>query len=233
MSSNPATAGETGSEPNHARRFTAIWLLATAICLPIAIFVIGPIMPPGNGSEQAAGEVTDNTVLLAMATPVLLLVTLYLIYAVIVFRQPKGGVLEGPAIRGDAKIQTAWIVITSLLVLSLAAGYPANGTIGYTLETRSGDSTNYANVYVGVACSSNVLDNPTIVEASPLPITATAASARTVTSGSITPNSGGFPACSASQRVWINLRVDTNVASHVMTQPFDLVSALFSVQGSI
>src|ERR1035437_600293 len=115
----------------------------------------------------------------------------------------------------------------------LPPGYPANGTIGYTLETRSGDSTNYANVYVGVACSSNVLDNPTIVEASPLPITATAASARTVTSGSITPNSGGFPACSASQRVWINLRVDTNVASHVMTQPFDLVSALFSVQGSI
>ena len=133
-------------------------------------------------------------------------------------------VLEWPASQSTSY---AWFSFV------LPAGYPANGTIGYTLETRSGDSTNYANVYVGVACSSNVLDNPTIVEASPLPITATAASARTVTSGSITPNSGGLPACSASQRVWINLRVDTNVASHVMTQPFDLVSALFSVQGSI
>ena len=46
---------------------------------------------------------TDNTVLLAMATPVLLLVVLYLIYAVIVFRQPKGGVLEGPAVRGNVR----------------------------------------------------------------------------------------------------------------------------------
>ena len=48
-----------------------------------------------------------------MATPVLLLVVIYLIYAVIVFRQPKGGVLEGPAMRGDARLQTTWIVVTS------------------------------------------------------------------------------------------------------------------------
>jgi cytochrome c oxidase subunit 2 len=47
-------------------------------------------------------------------------VVIYLIYAIIVFRQPKGGVLEGPAVRGHARIQTAWIVITSALVLSLA-----------------------------------------------------------------------------------------------------------------
>jgi heme/copper-type cytochrome/quinol oxidase subunit 2 len=137
MSSNPATAGELGSEPNHARRFTAIWLVATAICLPLAIFVIGPIMPPGNGSEQAAGKVTDNTVLLAMATPVLLLVTVYLLYAVIVFRQPKGGVLEGPAVRGDVKIQTAWIVVTSLLVLSLA-GY---GTVRLLADNGAGSGS--------------------------------------------------------------------------------------------
>jgi cytochrome c oxidase subunit 2 len=138
MSSNPAAAGgEVRPEPNHARRFVTIWVVATLICLPIAIFVIGPIMPPGNGSEQASGKVTDNTVLLAMATPVLLLVTLYLIYAVIVFRQPKGGVLEGPAIRGDAKIQTAWIVITSLLVLSLA-GY---GTVRLLADNGAGSGS--------------------------------------------------------------------------------------------
>jgi cytochrome c oxidase subunit 2 len=108
-------------EPNHARRFTAIWLLATIVAMPLVILVLGPILPPGNGSEQASGHVTDNTVLLAMATPVLLLVVVYLLYAVIVFRQPEGGMLEGPAVRGDARIQTTWIVITSLLVLSLAA----------------------------------------------------------------------------------------------------------------
>jgi cytochrome c oxidase subunit 2 len=122
MSSSPAVApGGAPEEPNHARRFTTLWLVASLIATPLVIFVLGPSLPPGNGSEQASGHVTDNTVLLAMATPVLLLVVIYLIYAIISFRQPAGGVLEGPAVRGDAKLQTAWIIITSLLVLSLAA----------------------------------------------------------------------------------------------------------------
>jgi cytochrome c oxidase subunit 2 len=109
------------AEPNHARRFGLIWLVASLIATPLAIFVIGPIMPPGNGSEQASGHVTDNTVLIGMATPVLLLVVLYLLYAIVCFRQPRGAALEGPAIHGDVRIQTTWIVVTSLLVLSLAA----------------------------------------------------------------------------------------------------------------
>src|ERR1700733_8261004 len=108
------------SEPNHARRFGIVWVTASLVAVPLVIFLLGPSLPPGNASEQASGHVTDNTVLLGMATPVLLLVVIYLIYAVISFRQPQGGVLEGPAVRGDAKLQTAWIVITSLLVLSLA-----------------------------------------------------------------------------------------------------------------
>jgi cytochrome c oxidase subunit II len=108
------------SEPNHARRFGTIWIVSSLIATPLVIVLLGPILPPGKASEQAAGQVTDNTVLLAMATPVLLMVVIYLIYAVIYFRQPDGGVLEGPAIRGDMRLQTTWIVITSLLVLSLA-----------------------------------------------------------------------------------------------------------------
>ncbi len=107
-------------EPNHARRFGAIWLTASILATPLVILLLGPILPPGNGSEQASGHVTDNTVLLAMATPVLLMVVIYLIYAVIYFRQPKGGVLEGPAIRGDAVVQTTWLIVTTALVLSLA-----------------------------------------------------------------------------------------------------------------
>lgn len=108
------------SEPNHARRFGLIWVIASLIATPLVIVLLGPSLPPGQGSEQASGQVTDNTVLLAMATPVLLLVVLYLIYAVIYFRQPAGAVLEGPAIRGDARVQTTWIIVTSVLVLSLA-----------------------------------------------------------------------------------------------------------------
>jgi len=124
---HPATPGA-----NHARRFTTIWLIASLIATPLVIFLLGPELPPGKASAEAAGQVTDNTVLLAMATPVLLLVLIYLAYAVIVFRQPKGGMLEGPAVRGNARLQTAWIVITSTLVLSLAV----YGTV--RLETGNG-----------------------------------------------------------------------------------------------
>ncbi len=108
------------SEPNHFRRFLTLWLVATAVVTPLAVLLLAPIMPPGSNSEQASGQATDNTVLLGMATPVLLLVVLYLVYSSIYFRQPKGAVLEGPAIRGDARLQTTWLVVTTLLVLSLA-----------------------------------------------------------------------------------------------------------------
>ena len=109
------------SEPNHALRFGLIWIVSSLIATPLVVLLIGPIMPPGNGSEQASGHVTDNTVLIGMATPVLLLVVTYLIYAIVNFRQAKGAVLEGPAIHGNARVQTTWIVITSTLVLALAA----------------------------------------------------------------------------------------------------------------
>ncbi len=123
------------NEVNHARRFTILWVVATVIAMPIVIWVIGPLLGPGNGSDQASGQGTDATVLAATATPVLLLVSLYLLYSVVFFRQPRGGVLEGPAIRGDARIQTAWIVITSLIVLGVAV----YGTV--VLENSNGSGS--------------------------------------------------------------------------------------------
>jgi cytochrome c oxidase subunit 2 len=125
------------SEPNHARRFGAIWVVASLIATPLVIVLLGPILPPGKATEQASGQVTDNTVLLAMATPVLLLVVLYLIYAVVYFRQPKGAVLEGPAIRGNARVQTTWIVITSVMVLSLAV----YGTVRLLADNGAGSGS--------------------------------------------------------------------------------------------
>jgi cytochrome c oxidase subunit 2 len=136
MSSEAPTAGPP--EPDHLRRFGAIWLVATVIALPLVIFLLGPLLPPGNGSDAASGQVTDNTVLLAMATPVLLLVVIYLIYAVVNFRQPKGGVLEGSALRGDAQLQTSWILITSALVLALAVYGTVRLETGYGAGSGSG-----------------------------------------------------------------------------------------------
>jgi cytochrome c oxidase subunit 2 len=121
MSSNPAAApGGTAPEPKHTVRFAAVWLVGTVIALPLVIWVIGPLLGPGNGSEQSIGQGTDYTVLAALATPVLTLVLLYLVYAVVFFRQPKGGALEGPAVRGHARVQSTWIVVTSLMVLAVA-----------------------------------------------------------------------------------------------------------------
>src|ERR1700722_9747026 len=125
MSSNPAAASGgpadgNASEPNHTLRFGILWVVGTLIALPLAIWVIGPLIGPGSGSEQALGQSTDDTVLAALATPVLTLVVFYLIYASIFFRQERGGVLEGPAVRGHARVQTVWIVVTSLMVLAVA-----------------------------------------------------------------------------------------------------------------
>ncbi len=108
------------NEPNHTARFATLWVVVTVIALPLVIWVIGPLIGPGSGSDQSSAVGTDFTVLAATATPVLTLVLFYLAYAVIFFRQPKGGVLEGPAVRGNARVQGVWIVVTSLMVLGVA-----------------------------------------------------------------------------------------------------------------
>jgi cytochrome c oxidase subunit 2 len=139
MSSEEAVAPREGaSEPNHAFRFTVLWVLGTLIALPIVIWVIGPLLGPGNGSEQSIAQGTDDTVLAAIATPVFTLVVLYLVYASIFFRQPHGGVLEGPAIRGHARVQSTWIVITSVMVLAVAVFGTVRLESGYGAGSGSG-----------------------------------------------------------------------------------------------
>jgi cytochrome c oxidase subunit 2 len=120
---------------NHWRNVVLLWLIATVIMTPIVIFVIGPGLPPGNGSVEASGQVTDNTVLLAMATPVALMVVVYLAYAIFAFRERTPEVIvDGPAIRGHAGVQFWWLVITTTLVLFLA-GY---GTVRLLADGSGG-----------------------------------------------------------------------------------------------
>jgi cytochrome c oxidase subunit 2 len=67
--------------------------------------------------------VVDNTVLYGLSTPVALGVLVYFAYALIVFREREPtAVLDGPPVRGDARVQTWWLVATTALVLFLA-GY--------------------------------------------------------------------------------------------------------------
>jgi cytochrome c oxidase subunit 2 len=110
-------------QTNHFRRFALIWAVATAILTPIVIFVLAPGMPPGNGTVESAGQVSDNTVLLALSTPVALAVLIFVGYCVWAFREPNpnGPVLDGPPITGNSSVQMWWLIVTTTLVLFLAA----------------------------------------------------------------------------------------------------------------
>ena len=110
------------NEPNHIRRIAVLTIVASLIATPLVIWVLGPHLPPGNSSDQAAGQVTDNTVLTAVMTPLICLILVYFGYALVVFRRRGSGIEEGVAIRGDARTQTLWIAATSAIVLFLA-GY--------------------------------------------------------------------------------------------------------------
>jgi len=105
----------------HFRNVAVLWIVSCLIVTPIIVFVIGPGLPPGNGSVQASGQVADNTVLLALATPVALAVLVYMAYALWAFRERTPEVVvDGPPIRGNSSVQFWWLVVTTTLVLFLA-----------------------------------------------------------------------------------------------------------------
>lgn len=110
-------------EPNHFRRIVLWWLVVSIIGTALVVFVVGPGLPPGNASVESSGQVADNTVLLAISVPVAAAVLVYLVYALIVFREREPeAVLDGPPIRGNSSIQLWWLVSTTVIVLFLA-GY--------------------------------------------------------------------------------------------------------------
>jgi cytochrome c oxidase subunit II len=108
---------------HHFRRLVLLWLVASVVLTPIVVFVLAPGLPPGNATVEAAGQVTDNTVLLGLSTPVALAVLVYFGYALVAFRDrdPGGAVLDGPPVRGNASVQLWWLVSTTVIVLFLAA----------------------------------------------------------------------------------------------------------------
>ena len=121
MSAVP-NAGPVDDNVNHFRRVGLIWLVATVILTPLVIWVAGPGLPPGNGSVEAHGQVVDNTVLLAISTPLALIVLVTFIYCLVAFRERSPETyVDGPPIRGNSGIQGAWLVVTTVTVLFLAA----------------------------------------------------------------------------------------------------------------
>ena len=75
------------SEVNHWRRVVLWWLGTSIVATLLVVLLLAPILPPGNGSVEASGQVVDNTVLLGISTPVAMAVLVYFIYALIAFRE--------------------------------------------------------------------------------------------------------------------------------------------------
>ena len=108
-------------QPGLGRRFLIVWIALSIVATPIVVFVLGPHLPPGNGSTEATSQVLDNQLLSGVLTPVAAFVLVFLGFALTTFRNRSGQVLEGPQIRGDNRIQVLWVVITTVTVLFLAA----------------------------------------------------------------------------------------------------------------
>ncbi len=120
MSEAAAVSGAGNQQPRHGIRIATIWAVATAITVPLMIWVIGPHIPPGTMSQQTKDQHVVDVALAALATPIVMMVWVYFAYAVTVFRQQGDVIVDGPPITAHARIQATWLVVTSLMVLGLA-----------------------------------------------------------------------------------------------------------------
>jgi cytochrome c oxidase subunit II len=105
----------------HLKRILVAWLLLTAIATPLVVFVLGPHLPPGHMSAEAADQTNANTVMTAVIAPIVSLLVVYFAYSLTVFRARGDTLEDGAPIYEHAPTQTVWLVITTAIVLGLAA----------------------------------------------------------------------------------------------------------------
>jgi len=138
-SDEPATPGAgTGPPvPNHGRRIVAIWFVLAAVATPVVVLVWGPHLPPGTATVQAQHQQAINSILAGIVTPFVLAIIVYTIYALIVFRDRGEAGADGPPIRGDRRITTAWIAVTTAVVVFVVS-YGTYDWIGPGVGSGSG-----------------------------------------------------------------------------------------------
>jgi cytochrome c oxidase subunit II len=107
-------------ERRDGRNLLVAWLVLIVIGEPLIIAVAGPHLPPGAMSLNARSQQVDNTVLSALAWPVVAGVLLFMAYTLIFWRAKEGDTSDGPPIHGNTKVQVGWIAATATIVLSLA-----------------------------------------------------------------------------------------------------------------
>ncbi len=120
MATGPATAAAAAPK-SHGRRVLIAWAILSVVATPLVAAFLGPALPPGHSSEQASGQVIDNTVMTTAITPVICLLLVYFVYALTQFRAaPNEGLVDGPPLRNHNPIQVLWVGITSAVVLFFA-----------------------------------------------------------------------------------------------------------------
>lgn len=106
----------------HGGRILLIWLVSSAIGMALVAIFLTPYLPPGTGSQQAAGQQFDNEVLTMISVLITLGIFTYFGYVLIVFHERGGNPdVDGPPIRGHARAQFTWVAGTTVIVLFLAA----------------------------------------------------------------------------------------------------------------
>jgi cytochrome c oxidase subunit 2 len=116
---------------------TAIWLVLSVVLDPLFYFLVGPHVPPGVMTSTAESNQFDFNILFVIALPVVLAVWVYLGYSVVMWRSGRAGLADpvgGEAARGNAKVQVAWITVTSVIVVALAVF----GTVALISDHGSG-----------------------------------------------------------------------------------------------
>ena len=106
-------------EPRHGLRMFLIWIILALAADLIIWFVWYPHIPPGRMSNSAMHQQFDITVLAISAAPVIIAVVLYFVYSLVVWRVRPGDDSDGAPIYGNIKVQAAWIVGTTVIVLWL------------------------------------------------------------------------------------------------------------------
>ncbi len=129
MTTSPKDTSEAASpalrgsdDASHWWRIIAIWAVLSVAFDVVWLNVVGPHVPPGRMSDTANGAAFDFNVLIVMAVPVMIAIWVYMVYAVVMWRAGRGGPdpIGGERARGNNRVVTGWITITTVVVLFLA-----------------------------------------------------------------------------------------------------------------
>ena len=115
---------------SHGRRILAIWVVCTAVAVPLIVLVLGPQLPPGRMTSEAGAQTDANVLMTALLAPVVLLIWVYFAYSLVVFRARGTAVEDGRPIFGHGPTQTVWLAVTSAIVTLIVSSAGAGGGQG-------------------------------------------------------------------------------------------------------